>query len=91
MGVISDVHVEHEPFIPIKIDKTDYKIPVDPNPVNGAYLRQLRSVGSDYDKVHGNGRPRVCRAWTTELVPLTYRSWPSRTPLVSRKSPRPTR
>ena len=46
---MAEVHVEHEPFIPIKIDRTDYKIPVDQNPVNGAYLRQLGSVGSDYD------------------------------------------
>ena len=62
MGVMADVHVEHEPFIPIKIDRTDYKVPIDPNLVNGAYLWKLGSVGSDYDKIHGNGLPRVFKA-----------------------------
>lgn len=40
---------QHEQFISIKIDKTEYKVPVGENPVLGSYLRNLATVGSDYD------------------------------------------
>lgn len=41
---------EHAPReIPITIDKKEYKVPADLNPVTGEYLRSLPPVGEEYD------------------------------------------
>lgn len=38
---------QHE--IPIKVDKKEYKVPANVNPVTGKFLRELAGVGEEYD------------------------------------------